>query len=85
MFASASSFSPVPIEDFAMSDLRFTSQSAAPPIPFATLWYCKVCDAVISIRSGYVVEEAFCPACIEMPLEFCGNFNRIPGLPMGDA
>jgi hypothetical protein len=68
-----------------MSDLDITSHCTPPPQPFATLWYCRMCGAVISIRSDYVVDEAFCPACVEIPLEFCGNFDRIPGASFGDA
>jgi hypothetical protein len=40
-----------------------------------TLWHCTLCDALISIQSSYALVEAFCPACVEAPLEFCGPFR----------
>jgi uncharacterized paraquat-inducible protein A len=55
------------------------------PQQWATLWYCNHCNALISIQSVRVVDEAFCPACVEPPLEFCGRFSGFPGLQLVDA
>jgi hypothetical protein len=51
----------------------------------ATLWYCNHCNAVISIQSARAVDAAFCPACAEGPLDFCGSFGGFPGLQFCDA
>jgi hypothetical protein len=51
----------------------------------ATLWYCNHCNAMVSIQSAQAVDEAFCPACLEAPLEFCGRFRGFPGLQVCDA
>ena len=51
----------------------------------ATLWHCTRCNALISIHSSHAVAEAFCPACLQVPLELCGTFGGIPGLQVGDA
>jgi hypothetical protein len=55
------------------------------PQQWATLWYCNHCNALISIQSVRVVNEAICPACVEAPLEFCGRFSGFPGLQFVDA
>jgi len=49
-----------------------------------TLWHCALCNAFISIQSSHALEEAFCPACVGAPLEFCGTL-RIPGPCVADA
>ena len=53
-----------------MSDLDVTSRCTTPPQPLATLWHCSRCNALVSIQSAHVVSEAFCPACVDAPLEF---------------
>jgi len=57
------------------------------PFPGAdtTLWLCKRCNALISIQSHYSGAEAYCPACFQMPLEFCGTFNGISAIRIGNA
>ena len=59
--------------------------SAAPRQNGITLWHCSQCQAFITVRSAYVLNEAFCPACVEMPLEFCGSLSCIPELQFGEA
>ena len=51
----------------------------------ATLWFCSQCNAFIAIHTVDAVEEAYCPACVEMPLEFCGKSNNLPGFQFGEA
>lgn len=69
-----------------MSDLGIAgSCPSALPQMWATLWYCNHCNAMISIQSAQAVDEAFCPACLEAPLEFCGRFSGFPGLQVFDA
>lgn len=68
-----------------MSDLTITlGYTALSPLD-STLWYCAQCNALISIQSSYAVAEVFCPACVQVPLEFCGTFSGIPVLQMGNA
>lgn len=64
-----------------------TIAGAATPFPGAdtTLWFCKHCNALISIQSHYSIAEAYCPTCSQTPLEFCGTFNGIPVLHIGNA
>lgn len=50
-----------------------------------TLWHCQRCDAFISIHSAQALDDAFCPACTTVLLEFCGRINGIPGIQFGDA
>jgi uncharacterized paraquat-inducible protein A len=68
-----------------MSDLHVAGTYTTLPQPWATLWYCNHCNALVSIQSVKSVDEAFCPACAQAPLEFCGRFSGIPGLQLGDA
>lgn len=50
-----------------------------------TLWHCTRCDAFVSIHSNHAFEQAFCPACSTVALEFCGRLNCIPGILFDDA
>ena len=69
-----------------MSDVDIArSGAAAFSQMLATLWYCNHCNALVSIQSAQAVDEAFCPACLEAPLEFCGRLSGFPGLQVGDA
>jgi uncharacterized paraquat-inducible protein A len=68
-----------------MSDLNISVTCTTPPQPWATVWYCNHCNALVSIQCVKAVDEAFCPACVEGPLEFCGRFSGIPGFQLGDA
>lgn len=51
----------------------------------ATLWRCDQCNSFISIHSAQVVDEAFCPSCRDVPLEFCGAFGSVLGIQFADA
>lgn len=51
----------------------------------ATLWHCSQCQTFIAIRSVYVPDEAFCPICLEVPLDFFSSFTNITGLQFGEA
>jgi hypothetical protein len=55
------------------------------PLAGATVWYCQRCEALISIRSAYTLEEAFCPACGRVPLEYFGSVNSTPDLQICEA
>jgi hypothetical protein len=68
-----------------MSDLTSIDTGTIQVPLDATLWHCTRCNAVISIHSSHAVAEAFCPACLQVPLEFCGTFGGIPGLQVGNA
>jgi len=61
------------------------SQYSAPPQLRTTLWHCGRCDAFISIRSTQLMEEAPCPVCGEVVLEFCGRLSNIPWIQFADA
>jgi len=50
-----------------------------------TLWHCDRCNAFISIHSAQLLDQAFCPACGEVLLEFCGRLSCMPGIPFADA
>ncbi len=50
-----------------------------------TLWHCDRCDAFISIRAAQLIDNALCPACGKLALEFCGRINNIPWIEFGDA
>jgi uncharacterized paraquat-inducible protein A len=50
-----------------------------------TLWHCNRCDAFISIRSAEITNEAYCPVCCEVVLEFCGRLSNMPCIQFGDA
>jgi len=50
-----------------------------------TLWHCEKCESFISIHCTGVVNEAFCPTCGDVPLEFCGTFDSILGKQFVDA
>jgi hypothetical protein len=72
--------------ELTMSDVDIAGGCpSALPQMWATLWYCNHCNAMISIQSAQTVDEAFCPACLEAPLEFCGRFSGFPGLQVCDA
>ena len=62
-----------------------TNRSNTLPRLSTTLWHCGRCDAFISIKSAQVLNEAFCPACGDVLLEFCGSLSGIPGVEFGDA
>lgn len=68
-----------------MLNLEIKNSSSTFPQPGTTLWHCNVCDPFISIRSFQMLCEAFCPACGDVMLEFCGAFNSIPGIQFGDG
>ena len=68
-----------------MSDLAIASFDTTLPDLDTTVWLCRCCHVLITIRCPCAVEEAFCPECVDAPLEFCGTFNRIPGFQIGDA
>jgi len=50
-----------------------------------TLWHCNQCNAVVSIITSQVVDEAFCPACGDASLEFCGTIAGIAWAQVGNA
>jgi hypothetical protein len=50
-----------------------------------TLWRCEKCLAFISIHSVIRVDEALCPSCMDIPLEFCGMFDSILGRQFTDC
>ncbi len=50
-----------------------------------TLWHCSLCDAFISIRAAQLIDDALCPACGKLVLEFCGRINNISWIEFGDA
>lgn len=68
-----------------MSNVDIAGRCTPLPQVDSTLWYCHHCCAIVSIQSTQAVNEAFCPACVEGPLEFCGSFSSIPGLQFGNA
>jgi len=43
----------------------------------ATLWRCEHCSSFVSIHSGFVVSEAWCPVCDTGQLELCGTFDSL--------
>ena len=51
----------------------------------ATLWRCDHCNSLVSVYSAEIAGEAWCPFCITVPLEFCGNVNTLLGLQFPDA
>jgi DNA-directed RNA polymerase subunit RPC12/RpoP len=55
------------------------------PPPGTTVWYCRRCEALVSIRSAYALDEAFCPACGRVPLVYFGAVNSMPDLQIGEA
>jgi uncharacterized paraquat-inducible protein A len=50
-----------------------------------TLWHCDRCNAFISIHSAKLLDQAFCPACGEVLLDFCGRLSSMPGIQFADA
>jgi len=68
-----------------MPGLTIANAGISFPGADTSMWFCKRCNALISTQSHYKVAEAYCPACIQMPLEFCGTFNGIPALQSGNA
>jgi len=68
-----------------MPNLSGSCNSTLPPLPSTTVWYCRRCEALVSIRSLYALEEAFCPACGRVPLEYLEAVSRIPDLQIGEA
>ena len=46
-----------------------------------TLWHCEKCDSFVSIHCVQALQglQAFCPTCLDVPLEFCGTFDSILG------
>ena len=68
-----------------MLRLGVTSSCAALPQPVATLWHCYQCNAFVSILSAKVVDEAFCPVCGDVALDFCGDCSGIAGVQFADA
>lgn len=68
-----------------MSNLEAANVKSKPNRQVTTLWHCSKCGAFISIHSTYLVSEIFCPACVEMPLDFCGNSTCAPEFQFADA
>lgn len=68
-----------------MPDVDITNRYTTLPQLAATLWHCESCNAFISIHSDQSLDQAFCPACGDVLLEFCGSINRIPGIQIADA
>ena len=68
-----------------MSDADIAGRCTPKPQLDSTLWFCHHCSAIVSIQSAQAVSEAFCPACVEGALEFCGHFSGIPCLQLGNA
>jgi uncharacterized paraquat-inducible protein A len=61
-------------------------QTTAPHMQMdATLWRCGQCNSFISIHSAQFVDQALCPTCGNVPLEFCGSFGSILGIQFADA
>jgi hypothetical protein len=50
-----------------------------------TVWHCYRCGSFVSVHSNKVVNEALCPLCFDIELEFCGSFASIIGQPFADA
>jgi uncharacterized paraquat-inducible protein A len=68
-----------------MLNVGAMSDRATVPQLRATLWRCERCNSFISIHSVQILDEAWCPACGNLPLELCGTFNSILGLQFADA
>lgn len=68
-----------------MPNVEITTRRAVSPPSTATIWHCRECDAFVSIRSAQVLDEAFCPACVDVALEFCGKPGTVPELRFADA
>jgi uncharacterized paraquat-inducible protein A len=68
-----------------MLDLNITNRYTTLPQLPTTLWHCDQCDAFISIHSVQVLDQACCPACSDVLLEFCGTIGSIPGIQFADA
>jgi hypothetical protein len=68
-----------------MSDLGVTITCSSESPLHACLWRCETCNSFVSIHSAKKIEQAFCPVCKDSPLECCGSFQSILGLPFADA
>ena len=51
----------------------------------ATLWHCDRCNSFVSIHSTLKVNDAFCPACGEAAMEFCGSFASVLGIQFAET
>ena len=51
----------------------------------ATLWHCDQCNSFVSIHSALKVDDAFCPACGETSMEFCGSFASVLGIQFAET
>jgi uncharacterized paraquat-inducible protein A len=68
-----------------MLNIGMRNDRTTVPQLHATLWRCDQCSSLISIHSMQIVDEAFCPVCGDAPLDPCGTFDSILGLPFADA
>jgi len=68
-----------------MPNVSSSCIGALPPLPGTTVWYCQQCAALVSIRSLVPLEEAFCPACGRVPLDYFGAVSGIPDLQINEA
>ncbi len=68
-----------------MLNLDVSSRPAPRPESNITLWHCDQCDAFVSIHSAHALDEAFCPACGDRTLEYCGRLSCMPGIEYGNA
>ena len=64
---------------------EISDSSAMVPHLHGTLWRCDHCNLFVSIHSAEIVQQAFCPACGAVPLEFCGTVTNMLGLQFADA
>jgi len=68
-----------------MLDVEVANQHPMVSPLHASLWRCESCNSFIAIHSPQTVEQALCPACTEVSLEFCGSFDSILGIRVADA
>jgi uncharacterized paraquat-inducible protein A len=68
-----------------MSNLTSVGIHSYTQLPGTTVWFCRRCELLVSIRSADALEEAFCPACRRVPLEYFGAVTSTPDLQIGDA
>ena len=72
-------------KELVMLNLEVRNHCTPVPRFATTLWHCSRCDAFISIRSAKLRDEAFCPVCGDLALEFCGTLTNMPWIQFGDA
>jgi rubrerythrin len=69
-----------------MLNTEITYRTTAPHMQMpGTMWRCERCNLLVSIHCERIVQQAFCPVCGDMPLEFCGTVANVLGPQFADA